>query len=217
MACRFARRAVTPWLMRSWASGWKKNTGSPGKLWSLLINGWYQHRKNQTVWFYGDPGVWRGTGNRYYSVLPGPSCGWMRAKTCGHSGYWLWLWHSLVGQYWGKLSLASEYPSLVQSTRSNQELNRINPQRLVVDQGSVWKLNGSSAEAQIRHLHNILAEVIIDMIWMSAIAKTHNLGHSPVVSYSTMRPSPRYLRGTWLDRCYPLAAEDWCCFCVRPF
>ncbi len=106
-------------------------------------------------------------------------------------------------------------PLAVQSTRSNRELNRINPQRLVVDQGSVESLMKLTAPFD-GIICNILAEVIIDMIpQMSAIAKPTTWG----ILSGIILEQAKSVADTLEEHGWIVATlwrrKDWCCFNIR--
>lgn len=107
-------------------------------------------------------------------------------------------------------------PLAVQSTRSNRELNRINPQRLVVDQGSVESLMKLTEAPVDGIICNILAEVIIDMIpQMSAIAKPTTWG----ILSGILLDQAKSVADTLEEHGWIVATlwrrKDWCCFNVR--
>lgn len=107
-------------------------------------------------------------------------------------------------------------PLAVQSTRSNRELNRINPQRLVVDQGSVESLMKLTQAPFDGIICNILAEVIIDMIpQMSAIAKPTTWG----ILSGIILEQAKSVADTLEEHGWIVATlwrrKDWCCFNVR--
>ena len=107
-------------------------------------------------------------------------------------------------------------PLAVQSTRSNRELNRINPQRLVVDQGSVDSLIKLTQAPFDGIICNILAEVIIDMIpQMSAIAKPTTWG----ILSGIILEQAKSVADTLEEHGWIVATlwrrKDWCCFNIR--
>ena len=107
-------------------------------------------------------------------------------------------------------------PLAVQSTRSNRELNRINPQRLVVEQGSVESLMKLTQAPFDGIICNILAEVIIDMIpQMSAIAKPTTWG----ILSGIILEQAKSVADTLEEHGWIVATlwrrKDWCCFNVR--
>ena len=107
-------------------------------------------------------------------------------------------------------------PLAVQSTRSNRELNRINPQRLVVDQGSVESLMKLTQAPFDGIICNILAEVIIDMIpQMSAIAKPTTWG----ILSGIILEQAKSVADTLEEHGWIVATlwrrKDWCCFNIR--
>jgi ribosomal protein L11 methyltransferase len=107
-------------------------------------------------------------------------------------------------------------PLAVLSTHSNRELNQVEADRLLVEEGSVDRLIKTLAEPVDGILCNILAEVIIDLIpGMSQIAKPTTWG---------------ILSGLLLDQAKPIAdtleqhgwvvatlwrRQDWCCLNIR--
>lgn len=107
-------------------------------------------------------------------------------------------------------------PLAVQSTRSNRELNQIDPQRLMVERGSVESLIKLSGEPVDGIMCNILAEVIIDLIpQMTAIAKPTTWGILSGIlldqAKSVADPLEQHgwIVGTLWRR------KEWCCFNIR--
>ncbi len=108
-------------------------------------------------------------------------------------------------------------PLAVRAARTNRNLNKISPGRLVVDKGSIDRLPELIGDKPVDGiLCNILAEVIIDMIpAMSAIASPKAWG---------------IISGILLDQAKPIAdtleqhqwivatlwkRQEWCCFNIR--
>ena len=108
-------------------------------------------------------------------------------------------------------------PFAVRAARSNRDLNKISPQQMIVEMGSVDRLSKIIGDRLVDGiLCNILAEVIIDLIpAMTAIASPNCWG---------------ILSGILLDQAKPIAdtleqhnwivaalwkRQDWCCFNVR--
>lgn len=107
-------------------------------------------------------------------------------------------------------------PLAVRSTISNRQLNRVNPQQLVAELGSVDRLIEMTGGPIDGLMCNILAEVIIDLIpQFTAISKPSTWA---------------VLSGILLDQAKPIAdtleqhgwivatlwkREDWCCFNIR--
>ncbi|HEY9908674.1 MAG TPA: 50S ribosomal protein L11 methyltransferase [Thermosynechococcaceae cyanobacterium] len=107
-------------------------------------------------------------------------------------------------------------PLAVRATQENRELNHIDPDRLVVEQGSVDRLTKLIPAPVDGLVCNILAEVIIDLIpQMSTIIKPTTWG---------------VLSGLLLDQAKPVAdtleengwivaalwkRQDWCCLHIR--
>lgn len=105
----------------------------------------------------------------------------------------------------------------VRSARSNRDLNQISAQKMVVERGSIGKLQKLTYNQPVDGiLCNILAEIIIELIpGMSAIAGPKSWG---------------ILSGILLDQAKPIAdtleqynwvvaalwkRQDWCCFNIR--
>jgi ribosomal protein L11 methyltransferase len=107
-------------------------------------------------------------------------------------------------------------PLAVRSTISNRQLNRVNPQQLVAELGSIDRLIEMTGGPIDGLMCNILAEVIIDLIpQFTAISKPNTWA---------------VLSGILLDQAKPIAdtleqhgwivatlwkREDWCCFNIR--
>lgn len=107
-------------------------------------------------------------------------------------------------------------PLAVQSTRSNRELNQINPQRLVVEQGSVERLIKLREEPVDGIICNILAEVIIDLIpQMSAIAKPTTWGILSGILLDQVKSVADSLEQNGWTVATVWRRQDWCCFNIR--
>jgi ribosomal protein L11 methyltransferase len=107
-------------------------------------------------------------------------------------------------------------PLAVRATRSNRTLNRVNSDRLIVEQGSIDRMMKMIDAPVDGVVCNILAEVIIDLI--------------PQISAITKPTSWGILSGILLDQTKPVAdvveqngwtiaalwrRQDWCCFNIR--
>ncbi len=107
-------------------------------------------------------------------------------------------------------------PMAVRATRSNRELNKISPQRLIVEQGSIDRLIKMSDEPVDGILCNILAEVIIDLIpQMTAIAKPSSWGIISGVLLEQAKPIADTLeQHDWIVATL-WRRQEWCCFNIR--
>ncbi|HAT15015.1 MAG TPA: 50S ribosomal protein L11 methyltransferase [Microcoleaceae bacterium UBA11344] len=107
-------------------------------------------------------------------------------------------------------------PLAVRSTISNRQLNRVNPQQLVTELGSVDRLKEMIDEPIDGLICNILAEVIIDLI--------------PQFTSISKPTTWAVLSGILLEQAKPIAdtleqhgwivatlwkRQDWCCFNIR--
>lgn len=207
-----------------WASSWKKYW-QPQEIGDrFLINpAWIPTpEKSDRLILRLDPGVAFGTGNHATTQLCLESLEmWLdQSKSdaviadigCG-SGI-LSIGAVLLGA--SSVYAVDIDPLAVQSTRSNRELNQINPQRLVVDQGSVESLMKLTEAPVDGIICNILAEVIIDMIpQMSAIAKSTTWG----ILSGILLDQAKSVADTLEEHGWIVATlwrrKDWCCFNVR--
>lgn len=107
-------------------------------------------------------------------------------------------------------------PLAVQATRENLELNHIDPQRLLVGEGSVEQLEKLLKEPVDGLVCNILAEVIIDLIpqWQS-IVKPSTWGILSGILLEQAKP----VADTLEENGWIVAAlwkrQDWCCLNIR--
>ncbi|HAX75924.1 MAG TPA: 50S ribosomal protein L11 methyltransferase [Cyanobacteria bacterium UBA11372] len=107
-------------------------------------------------------------------------------------------------------------PLAVRATRSNRTLNRVDSDRLIVEQGSIDRIMKMIDAPVDGVVCNILAEVIIDLI--------------PQISAITKPAAWGILSGILLDQTKPVAdvveqngwtiaalwrRQDWCCFNIR--
>ncbi|QZZ20069.1 50S ribosomal protein L11 methyltransferase [Leptothermofonsia sichuanensis E412] len=107
-------------------------------------------------------------------------------------------------------------PLAVKSTLENRELNQIDPDRLVVEQGSVDRIAQMSQTPLDGVVSNILAEVIIDLIpGMTAITKPKAWGILSGILLDQVKP----VADTLEENGWIVAAlwkrQDWCCMNVR--
>lgn len=107
-------------------------------------------------------------------------------------------------------------PLAVQSTRSNRELNQINPQRLVVEQGSVERLIKLREGLVDGIICNILAEVIIELIpQMNAIAKPTTWGILSGILLDQVKSVADSLEQNGWMVATIWRRQDWCCLNIR--
>lgn len=207
-----------------WASSWKKHWHSQEIGDRFLVNpAWLPIPENSDrLVLRLDPGVAFGTGNHATTQLCLESLE-MRLDDSSSGAVVV-----DVGCGSGILSIAavllgasSAYavdidPMAVQSTRSNRELNRVNPQRLVVEQGSVESLMKLREAPVDGIMCNILAEVIIDLIpQMSAISKPTTWG----ILSGILLDQAKSVADTLEQNGWTVATlwrrQDWCCLNVR--
>lgn len=107
-------------------------------------------------------------------------------------------------------------PLAVKSTLENRELNQVDPDRLIVELGSVDQVAELISAPLDGIVSNILAEVIIDLIpGMTAIAKPTAWGILSGILLDQVKP----VADTLEENGWIVAAlwkrQDWCCLNVR--
>lgn len=107
-------------------------------------------------------------------------------------------------------------PMAVRATHSNRELNKINPDQLIVEQGSIDRLMQLLHEPVDGILCNILAEVIIDLIpQMTEMAKPSTWGIISGVLLEQAKPIADTLeQHDWIVATL-WRRQEWCCFNIR--
>lgn len=167
-----------------WASSWKQHW-SPQEIGDrvLVCPAWITPPETERLILRLDPGVAFGTGVHPTTQLCLESLE-MR-YSFGSTGGVI----ADIGCGSGILSIASLLfgadqvyatdtdPLAVKATRSNRDLNQIEPKRLQVEEGSVQQLLSMYPHRFDGFVCNILAEVILDLIpHFSAIAHSHTWG-----------------------------------------
>ena len=107
-------------------------------------------------------------------------------------------------------------PLAVKATRENSDLNQIEPDRLIVAQGSVDQI-AEMIEAPVDGIVcNILAEVIIDLIpQMTAIIKPNTWGILSGILVEQAKPVADTLEANgWMVTALWKRGE-WCCLNIR--
>lgn len=206
-----------------WATSWKEHW-QPQEIGDrFLINpAWLPIPKSDRLVLRLDPGVAFGTGNHATTQLcleslevqltEGSTLDAVVADIGCGSGI-LSIGAVLLGA--SSVCAVDTDPLAVQSTCSNRELNQIDSQRLVVEEGSIELLMKLNAPVD-GIVCNILAEVIIDLIpQMSAIAKPTTWGIlSGILFEQAQRVADTLEQHGWSVATI-CRRQDWCCLNIR--
>ena len=107
-------------------------------------------------------------------------------------------------------------PLAVRSTISNRQLNRINPQQLVAELGSIDRLIEMTGGPIDGLMCNILAEVIIDLIpQFTAISKPSTWAVLSGILLEQAKPIADTLEQHGWIVATLWKRQDWCCFNIR--
>jgi ribosomal protein L11 methyltransferase len=107
-------------------------------------------------------------------------------------------------------------PLAVKATMSSRELNQIDPQRLIVAEGSIETITAMVDGPVDGILCNILAEVIVDLIpAMGAIAKPTTWGILSGILLDQVKPVADALEQSGWIVATLWRRQDWCCFNIR--
>ncbi|WP_293351718.1 MULTISPECIES: 50S ribosomal protein L11 methyltransferase [unclassified Microcoleus] len=107
-------------------------------------------------------------------------------------------------------------PLAVRSTISNRQLNRVNPQQLVAELGSIDRLIEMTGGPIDGLMCNILAEVIIDLIpQFTAISKPSTWAVLSGILLEQAKPIADTLEQHGWIVATLWKREDWCCFNIR--
>lgn len=200
-----------------WASSWKEHWHPQEIGDRLLINpAWLPTPETERLILRLDPGVAFGTGNHATTqlcleALERHVTGGMVVADIGCGSGILSIGALLLGA--SKVYAVDTDPLAVQATRSNQELNQISFERLVVEQGSVERLLKLNKVDGI--VCNILAEVIINLIpQLRAIAKSTTWGIlSGILVSQAQSVTDTLEQNGW---CVTKSQkQDWCCLDIQ--
>ncbi|MFB2977940.1 50S ribosomal protein L11 methyltransferase [Microseira sp. BLCC-F43] len=107
-------------------------------------------------------------------------------------------------------------PLAVRATRSNRTLNRVNSDRLIVEQGSIDRMMKMIDAPVDGVVCNILAEVIIDLIpQISAITKPSSWGILSGILLDQTKPVADVVEQNGWTIAALWRRQDWCCFNIR--
>lgn len=107
-------------------------------------------------------------------------------------------------------------PLAVRSTKSNIELNQIDPERLTVELGSIERVIELLDGPVDGFVCNILAEVIIDLVpQMSAICHNKTWGILSGILLEQAKPIADTLEQNGWVVATLWRRQDWCCFNIR--
>lgn len=203
-----------------WANSWKQYWHPQEIGDRFLINpAWLPTPDTDRIIIHLDPGVAFGTGNHQTTQLCLEALeGHINSDTviadigCG-SGI-LSIGALLLGA--SQVYAVDVDPLAVQSTVSNRELNAIEPERLIVEQGSVEQLVSLVSAPIDGIVCNILAEVIIKLIpqW-NAIAHASTWGILSGILVSQAAAVSNTLTQHGWRVTSQLQKQDWCCLNIR--
>jgi len=217
----------TSWSLideQDWASSWKQHW-HPQKIGDrvLICPAWLSpSEKTERVVLRLDPGVAFGTGIHPTTQL----CLEALEMRYSHSNTGGVL--ADIGCGSGILSVASlllgaekvyavdNDPIAIRSTQDNRELNQIDSEKLLIDQGSIERVSEMATEGVDGILCNILAEVIIELIpQFSAIAKPHTWGILSGILMDKAEPVSKTLEQHGWTIASLWRRQQWCCLNIR--
>jgi ribosomal protein L11 methyltransferase len=217
---------VTRWSLideEDWASSWKEHWQPMESGDRFLIQpAWLEPPNTERLVLRLDPGLAFGTGTHATTQLCLESLE-MRLTTnpqdlvvvdigCG-SGI-LSIGAVLLGVE--KVYAVDTDPLAVQAARSNRHLNRINPNNLVINQGSIQELLDLLPEGVNGLVCNILAEVIMEMIpQITALAKPGSWAILSGILVEQAKPIADTLEQYGWTVAALWKRGDWCCLNVR--
>jgi ribosomal protein L11 methyltransferase len=217
---------VTQWHLideEDWSSSWKQHWHPEEVGDRFLINpAWLPPPETDRLIIKLDPGVAFGTGGHPTTQLcleslemrlgePNPEA-ILADIGCG-SGI-LSIGALLLG---AKRAYAVDTdPLAVQSTFSNRELNQIDPERLIPEEGSINRLIEILPQPVDGFVCNILAEVIIELIpSMGAISKPTTWGVLSGILLDQVKPIADTLEQHHWVVATLWRRKEWCCLNIR--
>lgn len=206
-----------------WSSTWKKHWHHQEIGDRLLINpAWLEVPQTDRLVLLIDPGTAFGTGAHATTQLcleslemrlEGQSSEMVLADIGCGSGI-LSIGAALLGAQ--RVYATDIDPLAVQASLSNRELNRVDPERMIISQGSIGELQAQLEEPVDGIVCNILAEVIIDIIpQMAALSKPTTWGIlSGILLEQAKAVADALDQNGWIVATL-WRRQEWCCMNIR--